>query len=58
MRDKFSIPNGEKYFSSGMFQNYLVFMPANKYIKYFTGTTRTESWKFNGMSEGNIVNIT
>ena len=48
----------KKYFSSGIFQNYLVFIPANKYIKYFTGTTRIESWKSNGMSEESIENIT
>ena len=26
--NKFSIPSGAKYFSSGIFQNYLVFIPA------------------------------
>ena len=41
-----------------IFQNYLVFIPTKKYIKYFTGTTRIESWKSNGMSEENIENIT
>ena len=41
--NKFSILNGEKYFSSRIFQNYLVFIPAKKYIKYFSGTTRG-SW--------------
>ena len=56
--DKFSILNGAKYFSSGIFQNYLVFIPANKYINYFTGTTRIESWKSNGMLEESIKNIT
>ena len=45
--DKFSILNGAKYSSSRMFQNYLVFILADKYIKYFTGTTRIESWKSN-----------
>ena len=35
-------------FSSGIFQNYLVFIPANKCIKYL----------YNGLSEGNIENIT
>ena len=40
--DKFSILNGAKYFSSGIFQNYLVFIPAKKYIKYFSGTTRID----------------
>ena len=55
---KFSILNRAKYFSLGIFQNYLVFMPAKKYIKYFSSTTRIESWKSNGMSEENIENIT
>ena len=45
LTDKFSILNGAKYFSLGVFQNYLVFMPA----KYSSGTTRIELWKFNGM---------
>ena len=40
--DKVSILNGAKYFSSGIFQNYLVFIPANKYFNYFTSTTRIE----------------
>ena len=56
--DKFNILNGAKYFSSGIFQNCLVFILANKYIKYFTGTTWIESWNSNGMSEENIENIT
>ena len=41
-----------------MFQNYLVFIPAKKYIKCFSGTARIESWRFNGISEENIENIT
>ena len=40
--DKFSILNGTKYFSLGIFQNYLVFTPTKKYIKYFSGTTQVE----------------
>ena len=28
--NKFSIPNGGKYFSLGIFQNYLVFIPAKQ----------------------------
>ena len=56
--NKFSILNGVKYFSLGIFQNYLVFITAKKYIKYFSGTTRIESWKSNGMSEENIESIT
>ena len=31
--DKFNIANGPKYFSSGIFQNYLVFVPGKTYIK-------------------------
>ena len=30
LENKFSILNRPKYFSSGMFQNYLVFLPAKK----------------------------
>ena len=33
-------------------------MPAETCIKYFSGTTRIDSWKSNGMSEENIENIT
>ena len=55
---KFSIINGEKYFSLGIFQNYLVFIPIKKYIKYFTDTIQIASWKSNEMSEENIENIT
>ena len=56
--DKFSILNGAKYFSSGIFQNYLVFIPAKKKVKYFSGFTWIDSWKSNGFSEENIENIT
>ena len=56
--NKFSILNGAKLFSSGIFQNYLVFIPAKKHIKYFSGTTRINIWKSNGKSEGNTENIT
>ena len=31
---------------------------AKKYFKYFTGTTRIDLWKSNGMLEENIENIT
>ena len=41
--NKFSILNGAKYFSLGLFQNYLVFTSAKIYIKYFSGTTWIES---------------
>ena len=55
--DKFSILNVAKYFFWGIFQNYLVFIPAKKYIKYFTDITRMESWKSNGISEESIQYI-
>ena len=48
--NKFSVLN-EKYFSSAIFQNYLLFIPAKKYTKYFSATTWIDSWKSNGMSE-------
>ena len=39
------ILNQTKYFSSGIFQNYLVFMPAEKCFEYFSDTTPIDSWK-------------
>ena len=33
-------------------------MPVKEYIKYFSGTTRINWWKCNGMSKENIENIT
>ena len=56
--NKFSILSRAIYFSSGIVQNCLVFTPAKKYIKYLSGTTRIDSWKYNVMSEENIENIT
>ena len=41
--DKFSIPNSSKHFSAGLFQNYLEFIPAKKYIKYFSVSTWIDS---------------
>ena len=45
-------------FFSVIFQDCLVFTPAKKYIKYFSGSTRIDSLKSNGMLEENIENIT
>ena len=56
--DKFSIINGAKSFSLGIFQNYFVFISATKCIKYFHGTTKIYSWKSNGISEESIEHIT
>ena len=58
MINKFSILNRTKYFSSEIYQNYLVFIPAKKYIKYFSGTTWNDSRKSSGISEENIENTT
>ena len=52
--NKFSILDAAKYFSLGMFQNYIVFIPAKKHFKYFSSTTQVESWKSNEISEGGI----
>ena len=54
MIDKFRA----KYFSLGILGNYLVFILTKKYIKYFSGITRIELWKSNGMTEKSIENIT
>ena len=58
MINKFSILNGAKYFSSGIFQNYLVFMLAKTYTTYFGGATQIDLWKTKKMSEENIENRT
>ena len=58
MINKNSILNGAKYFSSGIFQNYIEFIPTKKYIKYFNDTTRINLWKSHGISEENVENIT
>ena len=34
-----------------------MFIAAKIYIKYFSGTTRTDSWKLYGMLQENIENI-
>ena len=58
MINKFNILNRAKYFSSGIFQNYLVFIPAEKCIKFLSDYTWIDSWNSNGMSEENTENIT
>ena len=55
--NKLSTNNGAKYFYSGIFENYLVFIPGKKYIKYFSNNFRIDSWKSKGMPEENIENI-
>ena len=56
--NKISILNGAKDFSSGILQNYLVFIPAIKYMKYFHDSTKTCSSKSTEMPEESIENIT
>ena len=46
--NKFSICNEAKYISSGIFQNYIVFIPAKKCIKCLSSTSCIDSWKSNG----------
>ena len=58
MINKVIVLNVAKYFSSGIFQNYLVFIPDKKCVKHFSGSSRIELWKSNQMSEENIENIT
>ena len=57
MINKYNILNGVKSFSSGIFQNYLVFMTHKKYNKYFNSTNQIYLWKSNGISEESIENI-
>ena len=56
LMNKYNILNRPKYFSLGIFQNYLVFIPGKTYIRYFSDTTRIDSWKSNGMSKKQIEN--
>ena len=60
MINGYKILNGAKKFTSQniskLFSIYLVFIPARKYITYSNDTTRTNSWKSNGLLEGNIEN--
>ena len=58
MINKFRILDGANYFSSLIFQNYLVFLPDKKYTKFFKRTIQIDSQKSNGMSEVNTENIT
>ena len=58
LTNKYKILSGGKYFSSGILQNYLVFISAKKYFKFFSRTTQNYSRKSNGMSEESIENIT
>ena len=50
------ILNAAKHFSSGIFQNYLVFIPAKK--QTFQWHYSNSIWKSNGMSEKSIENVT
>ena len=55
--NKFDINNGAKYFFRNI-SKLFIFIPAKKYIKYFSGSSQIDSWKSNGISEENIENIT
>ena len=52
--NKYSFFHGEKYFYSRILQNYFVFIPSKKCIKYFGGTIEICFYKSNGMSEESI----
>ena len=39
-----------------LFQNYLTFISANKYVKFLSGSQKINSWKSKGMSEESIKN--
>ena len=54
--NEYSILNCAKHFSSGILQNCLIFISANKYIKTFSGNPQIYSWKSKGISEESIKN--
>ena len=47
--NKYSILNDAKYFSSKIFQTYLVFIPAEKEFRCFTRTNEVYFWKQSGL---------
>ena len=53
--NKFIIFNEAKYFSAGIFQNYLGFIPAKTCIRYLSSTP-IDSWKSSGISEEKVEN--
>ena len=54
--NQFSILNGAKQFYLGIFQNYLVFIPAEKYIKYiFSNTLKLFCQFYRDDPNGNIT---
>ena len=55
LRNKYTILHSAKYFSSGVFQNDLIFI--FKYSKFISGITEIYSVKSNGMSDKSIENI-
>ena len=55
--NQFSILHVAKNFSSGIFQNYLVFILVKKHITYFSGTTWIDLWKSNGECQKKIFKL-
>ena len=56
--NKFSIHKLNIHFFFRNISKLFNFIPVKKYIKYFSGTTRINSWKSNEISEENIKDIT
>ena len=54
----YKILNGAKYFSSGILQNYLIFLSTKKYFRFLTNTSQVSSWKSQELSEESIENTT
>ena len=57
LTNKDSILDGAKYFSSGLLQNYLVFISADKYVERFIGSQPIYSWKSKGIPKEIIKNM-
>ena len=56
MINKYRILNGAKYFFSDVLQNYLIYISANKYIEFLSGTLEIYSWNTTGISKENTEN--
>ena len=56
--NRYKILNGRKYFTSGILQNYSIFLSAKRYFGFFTNTSQVYSQKSKEFSEESIENIT
>ena len=57
-KNGYKILNTAKYLSSGIIQNYLIYLSTKKICTFFTNTSKVLSWKSKWLSEESTRNIT